>query len=135
MHGVVMAALRAGNQPGSDGHAVLKNLLDTISETVLPALLKEVATGKQLQSALTVFRMCKNKSTPLYTAALDCCIDARNADEIDQVMSECIQAELADINTYNLVVKAHSQGKRPDKAKALVDQMKKAGLTPNGATF
>jgi len=128
---IVQLALENGN----DAKKVIETLLSPLEENTQVTLLKSFASEKQLQSALAVLRAAPVKGSCLYNAAIDACVDCRSIDEAEMVMQEATQKGVADTITYNTIIKAYVQAKRPQDAKKGVQAMRNAGLQPNCVTY
>lgn len=114
---------------------VLKDLMAVTHEPAQVMLLKDLATRKQLPTALNVLRASPHKGTWLFNAAIEACIECRSIEDAEQVLAEAGQCRLADVTSYNMIVKAYSQMKKPQKARQAVEVMMASGLSPNGATY
>lgn len=128
---VVLAAIRSG----AAGAALLKGLLGATTETARVALLKGFGTSKQLPAALAVLRASPQTGACLYNATIDACIDCRSIEDAQQVMAEAVKSGVADTISYNTIIKAYLQAKRPREARQAVEDMKSVGLKPNCVTF
>jgi len=86
---------------------------------------------------MEVFRACPEKTASLYNALLDACIDAQELDAAERTMAEALAAGMADVVTYNTIIKKHLQRGDFQRARAAIETMRAAGgsLTPNSVTF
>jgi len=128
---VVEAALRSG------AREVLEMML-TATETGSSrqvAVIKSFAAERRLKDCFKVFEACPVKTSVLYNALLDACIDSSDVSAAEGVMRRATAAGLADIVTYNTMLKAHLQSGSSRRARATVETMRKAGVTPNVVTF
>lgn len=68
---------------------------------------------------------------------LDVCIDCKDMEAAEKLMSEAVAAEMADVVTYNTLIKKLLQCGDMERARAVIETMRAAGgpLTPNPVTF
>lgn len=100
------------------------------------SLVKSMAAGKRLADALAIFHACPaQRSANLHNALLDVCIECKNLEAAASVMSEATKAGVADVVTYNTMVKAHLQSGGLAGARKVVEAMRGAGLQPNCVTY
>jgi len=101
------------------------------------ALLKLFAAEHRLQEALAVFEACPEKSVYHYNALLDACTTCSGGDMkvAERIMEEAITAEVADVVTYNTIIKAHLRNSDTRRARAAIERMRAMGLAPNVVTF
>jgi len=129
---VAEAALRRGRK---DLLAQLMTSTAEASRQVL--LLKGLANQRRLADVKTVFDACPTKATCLYNALLDACVDCQDLDAAETIMSEAVTAGMADVVTYNTMIKKHVQRGDLGRARAAIETMRAAGgtLQPNCVTF
>jgi len=140
MHVIAMASIRSatpkeGEEKASGDLAELKDLLSVTSETAHTALIKQLGSGKQVGPVLAVLKCSQFRGTCLSNTAIEACVECRSIDEAEQVLAIAVKARVADIISYNLIVKAYAQTKKPQKALQIVEAMVAEGLSPNGATY
>jgi len=99
------------------------------------ALLKSFGAEHRLQEALAVFEACLEKSARLYNALLDVCMDCRDIEAAERIIKEACNAEMADVVTYNTLIKAHLRNNDLRRARSAMDMMRSAGFAPNCVTF
>lgn len=127
---VAEAALRSGRKD------VLKQLLSSMRDNApLVSLMKSFGADMRIKDALAIFWACPEKTTCLYNAAVDVCVECECHSAAQEVMDAATRAGLADIITYNTIIKAHLQGGNLRHARMAVKDMRNAGLQPNCVTF
>mmetsp|Transcript_129258 Transcript_129258/g.288998 ORF Transcript_129258/g.288998 Transcript_129258/m.288998 type:complete len:965 (-) Transcript_129258:64-2958(-) len=99
------------------------------------ALLKSFVIDKRLSDAFVVFEASSEKTTCLYNALLDACIDCGDLKAAERAMGDAAAMKLADVVTYNTIIKAHLQSGDLKRARAAMDTMRLSGLQPNCVTF
>eukprot|EP00448_Togula_jolla_P012347 CAMPEP_0170603432 /NCGR_PEP_ID=MMETSP0224-20130122/18909_1 /TAXON_ID=285029 /ORGANISM="Togula jolla, Strain CCCM 725" /LENGTH=998 /DNA_ID=CAMNT_0010928313 /DNA_START=100 /DNA_END=3092 /DNA_ORIENTATION=+ len=115
---------------------VLQRLMAASSETSRQvSLLKSFAADNRLEDAFHVFQACQQKTVTHYNALLDACADCQDTKAARRVFADAISAGLADVVTYNTIIKAHLQKGDLDSARAGLESMRAAGLTPTVVTF
>merc|ERR1719330_1619841 len=128
---VAEAALRQNRKD------LLKQLLHGTTEGPRRVLLlKSFANQRRLEDAKAIFDACPEKTACLYNALLDACVDA-DLNTAEKVMSEAITAGVADVVTYNTMIKRHVQRGDLRRAEAAIETMTAVGgnLAPNCVTF
>mmetsp|Transcript_31065 Transcript_31065/g.56495 ORF Transcript_31065/g.56495 Transcript_31065/m.56495 type:complete len:1046 (+) Transcript_31065:176-3313(+) len=127
---VADAALRCGKTD------VLAQLLAGTTETSkLVPLLKSFVVDGELSDALAIFAACPGKSPCLYNAMIDVCIDCKSMANAQRLMLAATQSGVADVVTYNTILKAHlAQGNVPEAHKT-IEAMRANNLQPNCVTF
>lgn len=118
---------------------LLESLLTTTSDcTKRVALIKHFTSESRLDDALAVFEACPEKAACLYNTIIDACIDCRQQGWIEaaqKILGEAVQAGVADIVSYNTIIKGHILAGKTQKAQETITLMKSAGLQPNCVTF
>jgi len=127
---VVDAALRRGST------TVLEQVLATFGDNSRHVgLLKRLSTERSLQDCVTVFKACTQKSACLYNTMIDVCIDFGDSHLAETYMAEATEAKVADVVTYNTIIKAHLRKGDMLRAREAMATMRELGLEPNGVTF
>mmetsp|Transcript_64432 Transcript_64432/g.155811 ORF Transcript_64432/g.155811 Transcript_64432/m.155811 type:complete len:1019 (-) Transcript_64432:83-3139(-) len=119
-------------------HELLQQLLQATSDQRRRvALLKAFGSEGRLRDAKAVFHACPEKTICLYNALLDACIDCNENEAAEQIMAEAIAANMADVVTYNTIIKKHLQRGHIQSARGVIEVMRSAGgdLSPNTVTF
>jgi pentatricopeptide repeat protein len=128
-HLVAGAALRQGKEE------LLQRLLAASTGPGPVALLKSFSSKQSCQHAFTIFEACPTKTTCLFNALLDVCIECGDSPAAEWAMKEATASGLADVITYNTSIKAHLQHGNHQKARATIESMRSAGFAPNVVTF
>mmetsp|Transcript_132906 Transcript_132906/g.284060 ORF Transcript_132906/g.284060 Transcript_132906/m.284060 type:complete len:962 (-) Transcript_132906:50-2935(-) len=124
------AALRCGRKD------VLSRLMASAAEGSRQiVLLKSFATDKRLDDALALFEASSEKTSWLYNAFLDACVECGDCTQAQCIMDELISKNIADAVTYNTMIKAHLVSGHPKRARETLTAMQSAGLKPNAVTY
>merc|ERR1719272_1733477 len=78
------------------------------------AMIKALGGERRLQDAIMVFRACPDLNSSLYNALLDACVECKDTEAAEQIMSEAVKLGKADVVTYNTLVKAHVRTGKAD---------------------
>uniref|UniRef100_A0A7S4VAR9 Pentacotripeptide-repeat region of PRORP domain-containing protein n=1 Tax=Alexandrium monilatum TaxID=311494 RepID=A0A7S4VAR9_9DINO len=116
---------------------VLEKLLDMAEHTRRVALLKSFGSEQRLADATAIFRACRDKSECLYNALMDACIQCQDMKAAKSIFEEAVAAGMADVVTYNTIIKTHLQAGNLPAARAVIEKMRSAGggCAPNVVTF
>mmetsp|Transcript_35468 Transcript_35468/g.101269 ORF Transcript_35468/g.101269 Transcript_35468/m.101269 type:complete len:1015 (-) Transcript_35468:46-3090(-) len=117
---------------------VLGRLLSSVSEPARQvALLKGFGERKHLADAMKVFQSCPEKTACLYNALLAACNFCEDAVAGRRVAAEAKAAGMADVVTYNTIIKYQLQHGDFEEALSTIQQMKSKGgaSAPNCVTF
>jgi len=129
------AALRCGR-----AH-LAKNLLDSSPSDVAKhiTMIRNCAAENNLQGAISVFDSLERSGVDLnsviYNTVLDACVECRDLKAAEAWMEQTKKAGMADVVSFNTLIKAHLQSSNFDKARSLMEEMRKDGLQPNRVTF
>jgi len=99
------------------------------------AMIKSLGAERRLQDAIMVFRACQDQNSSLYNALLDACVECKDTDAAEQIMSEAVKLGKADVVTYNTLVKAHVRTGKLKRAQNTMEVMRSQGMPPNRVTF
>merc|ERR1719316_513412 len=66
---------------------------------------------------------------------LDACVECRDLNAAGTWLERIKATGMADVVTFNTLIKAHLQNVTFDKARRLMEEMKKQGLPPNRVTY
>jgi len=99
------------------------------------AIIKSLGSERRLQDAMTVFRACPDLNSSLYNAVLDACVECKDTEAAEQIMSEAVRLGKADVVTYNTLVKAHVRTGKLKRAQNTMEVMRREGMPPNRVTF
>jgi pentatricopeptide repeat protein len=117
-------------------HDMLKQMLESNNDcTKRVALIKHFGSAGRLDEAFLIFRTFNTKGACLYNAIIDICIDGQRPATAQDMMEEAIHSGMADIVTYNTIIKAHLLAGKTAEAQETVKLMRTAGLEPNCVTF
>jgi pentatricopeptide repeat protein len=103
------------------------------------AMIKNCAAQKNLAGAVSAFSSLEKSgvdmNSVIYNTVLDACVECRDLHAAEAWMEQTKQAGMADVVSFNTLIKAHLQNKNFDKARALMAELKSVGLQPNRVTF
>jgi pentatricopeptide repeat protein len=115
---------------------ILKVLMAAVSSNwARIALIKTLSTQKQMPQAFAVFRACEEKTSCMFNALLDACINSGTTKDVAQVMQEAQESGMADIVSYNTYMKAQLKSGKTGEVQKVMASMRSAGLQPNQVTF
>lgn len=129
------AALRCGRSTLATG------LLDSSPSDVAKhiAMIRNCAAAGNLDGAVNVFETLKRNGTELnsviYNTVIDACVECNSLKAAEEWMIRTKEASMADVVSYNTLIKAQLANGRFDKVRQLMAEMKKDGLQPNRVTF
>mmetsp|Transcript_61849 Transcript_61849/g.109847 ORF Transcript_61849/g.109847 Transcript_61849/m.109847 type:complete len:941 (-) Transcript_61849:35-2857(-) len=123
------AALRLGRDD------VLVKLLKVCEDARKVGLIKSFGADGMLKEAKKIFEACPEKSACLHNAILDAAISSGDAASLDQALSDAQQVSVADVVTFNTIIKGHLQKGDLTRAKRALEDLKAAGLQANVVTF
>jgi len=117
---------------------VMEQMLKSAVESPkVVGLIKSFAGERRLADATAVFHACPEKTPCLYNTLLDACIDCQDMDAAERIMAEAVAANMADVVTYNTIIKKHLQHGQVKQARAVIEKMRSigGGFAPNAVTF
>jgi len=129
------AALRCGRDH------LAKNLLDSSPSDIAKhiTMIRNCAAEGNLQGAISVFESLKKSGVDLnsviYNTVLDACVECRDLRAAEKWMEETKDAGMADVVSFNTLIKAHLKNDNFEKARSLMEEMKQKNLQPNRVTF
>jgi len=129
------AALRCGR-----AH-LAKKLLDSAPSDVAKhiTMMRNCAAEGNLQGARAVFDTLQASGVDLnsviYNTMLDACVECRDLKAAEAWMEHTKQSGMADVVSFNTLIKAHLMNNHFDKARSIMAEMKKEGIQPNRVTF
>jgi pentatricopeptide repeat protein len=132
---LLSAALRCGRT------ALANSLLAASPSDVAKhlSMIQNCAHEKNLAGAVRVFESLKSSGVDLnsvvYNTVLDACVQCNDYVAADKWMEKTKAAGMADVVSYNTIIKAYLLDNRPTKARGVMDDMKKLGLQPNRVTY
>mmetsp|Transcript_43450 Transcript_43450/g.97868 ORF Transcript_43450/g.97868 Transcript_43450/m.97868 type:complete len:1003 (-) Transcript_43450:52-3060(-) len=102
-------------------------------------MIRKCATEGNLRGAMSAFDNLKQSGMELnsivYNTVLDACVECRDFTAAEAWMAEMKKAGMADVVSFNTLIKAHLMHNNFKKAWQLIEVMKKEGLAPNRVTF
>jgi len=126
---VVASALEVGRD------STLQDVTAAMADPSQMNLIKTAGSARGVAGAFSVFQACPVRTACHHNTLLDTCVERADIGTAEWVMEEARQAGVANVITYNTLVKAHLRAGSIMKARDAVAQMRKAGLKPNTVTF
>merc|ERR1719487_1105933 len=129
------AALKCGR------NHLANNLLSASPSDVAKhiTMIRNFASENNLKGAVSVFASLEQSGVDLnsviFNTVLDACVECRDLNAAEEWMARMKDAGMADVVSFNTLIKAHLQNGNFDKARCLMEEMKKDGLQPNRVTF
>merc|ERR1719410_505159 len=116
---------------------VLTQLICASEDLQQHNLVKALGSQNRLGHAFEVFHACPQKTASLYNALLDTCIACKDIKAAEEVMANVIDSGMADVATYNTIIKMHLQNGDTKRLRATIETMRAdgGGLAPNCVTF
>jgi len=71
----------------------------------------------------------------IYNTVLDACVECRDIQAAEEWMVQTKKAGMADVVSFNTLIKAYLQNEKFDKARSMMEEMRKENLQPNRVTF
>merc|ERR1719171_111292 len=121
--------------------SIAKDILDAAPTNVAKhiAMIRDCADKGNLDGAMSVFRTLEKSGAELthsmYNAVLDACVESRDLERAELWMKKMKNSRVVDVISYNTLVKAQVRAENFDKARALMEEMRAAGMEPNNVTF
>merc|ERR1719316_1000153 len=102
-------------------------------------MIRNFAAERNLQGAKSVFESLQRggveMNSVIYNTMLDACVECRDMKSAEAWMEQTRKEGMADVVSFNTLIKAHLQGGNFDKARSLMKEMKTQDLQPNSVTF
>jgi pentatricopeptide repeat protein len=124
------------------GRTALANTLLAVSPSDVAkhiSMIQNCASEKNLAGAINVFESLKRSGVDLnsvvYNTVLDACVQCTDFVAVEEWMEKTKKAGMADVVSYNTIIKAYLLDGRPTKARSVMDEMKKLDLQPNRVTY
>mmetsp|Transcript_116686 Transcript_116686/g.232635 ORF Transcript_116686/g.232635 Transcript_116686/m.232635 type:complete len:1034 (-) Transcript_116686:63-3164(-) len=116
---------------------IVTRLMAVAEDSQQHALLKSLGSQNRLGHARDVFNVCPEPTSSLYNSLLEACNASQDVRAAECVMQEATSSGLADVVTYNTMVKAYLQCGDLVRLRATVEAMRSQGgdLAPNCVTF
>jgi len=103
------------------------------------AMIGTCAKKGNLEGAFSIFSAVETAggelTRSLYNSVLDACVECRSLERAETWMQRMKNEGVADVVSYNTLIKSHLKAERYDKARNLMSEMKKAGCKPNHVTY
>jgi len=126
----------------SCGRSSLANLLLESSPSDVSkhlTMIQKCASENNLAGAVKVFESLEKSGIDLnsvvYNTVLEACVQCHEFSAAEKWMKKCKEAGMADVVSYNTLIKAQLLNKRSDKARALMQEMKQSNVEPNRVTY
>lgn len=126
---VAEAALRLGRKD------LLTGLLQECEDARRVGLLNSFGKEGRLEEAKQLLDACPTKSTCLHNALLNATLGCGDSKVLMTAIHEAESAGVADVVTYNTVIKGHLQRREIKSAKLVFKAMRASGLKPSVVTF
>merc|ERR1719456_164345 len=102
-------------------------------------MIRKCASENNLSGAMSIFNSLKTGGVELnsiiYNTVLDACVKCRDLKAAEDWMKQIQDAGLADVISFNTLIKAYLMQGDLGKARSIMDDMKNVGLQPNRVTF
>jgi len=103
------------------------------------AMIRTCAAKGNLDGAFSVFAGVESAhgelSHSLYNSVLDACVECRSLDRAETWMQRMKKEGVADVVSYNTLIKPQLKSERYDRARHLMSEMREAGCSPNHVTY
>lgn len=114
---------------------ILAKLLRDCEDARRVGLLKSFGKEGRLEDAKRLLEACPSKSTCLHNALLDATVGCGDSKVLETAILEAQNAGVADVVTYNTVIKGHLQQGDVASARRVFKAMRASGLKPSVVTF
>lgn len=129
------AALKCGRT--NLANDLLSNTPSDIAKHI--TMIRNFAAEHNLSGAKSVFESLERSGVEMnsiiYNTVLDACVECRDLKAAEAWMDRTQKADMADVVTFNTLIKAYLLNGNFGKARSLMEEMKKHGLQPNRVTF
>merc|ERR1719271_255042 len=102
-------------------------------------MIRNCASENNLKGAMGVFDSLEQSGVDLnsiiFNTVLDACVECRDLKAAELWMVRTKKAGMADVVSFNTLIKAYLQNGSFDKARSLVEELRQEGLEPNRVTF
>jgi len=103
------------------------------------AMMNQCASQRDVAGTMRIFRALQQQgvrmSSAMYNAVMDAWINCGNVQAAEDWMDDVRDAGMADLVSFNTLIKALVKTRALDKAHALLEQMREADIQPDIATF
>eukprot|EP00928_Gymnodinium_smaydae_P072521 TRINITY_DN55872_c0_g1_i1.p1 TRINITY_DN55872_c0_g1~~TRINITY_DN55872_c0_g1_i1.p1 ORF type:complete len:1146 (+),score=317.10 TRINITY_DN55872_c0_g1_i1:158-3439(+) len=132
---MMTAALRCGRSDLASG--LLEASPSDVAKHI--TMIRNCAAEGNLSAAVEVFEALKNSgvemNSVIYNTVIDACVECGDLRGAERWMKQTQDVGLADVVSYNTLIKAHLAGNHFNKARSLMEEMTKNGMQPNRVTF
>merc|ERR1719163_410014 len=117
--------------------SLVQCLFDTSRSDVAKhiVMIRKCASENNLQGAMSIFNSLKvggvEMNSIIYNTVLDACVKCNDLKAAEDWMRQIREAGLADVISFNTLIKAYLMHGNVGKARGVMDEMKKLGLQPN----
>jgi pentatricopeptide repeat protein len=132
---LMSAALSCGRE------SLVKSLVDTSKPDVAKniVMIRKCAGSNDLKGVMSIFNSLKESGVELnaivYNTVLDACVKCRDVKATEDWVKQMKEVGVLDAVSYNTLMKAHLMQGNLDKARGVMEDMKKSGLQPNRVTY
>lgn len=132
---VLDSALRCGRT------ALARELLNASPSNVAQhiTMIRKYASEGNLKGALEIFASLQRNMTDMnsiiYNSVIDACVECRDIEAAEYWMQQTRKAGMVDAASYNTLIKAQLAMGCFDKARCLLEDMKKEDIQPNRVTY
>lgn len=103
------------------------------------SIIRGCAAKGNLQEAMGIFRSLQASGAEmkqsLYNTMLDACVECRDWKQAESLMKQIEDAGIADVVTFNTLIKAYLRTENFDRARGLMSKMRRCGCAPNHVTY
>jgi len=118
---------------------VEKRMNSTTDVTKHITMIRNCAAQKDLEGAVNAFDSLQKTGVDLnpiiYNTVLDACVECQDLRAAEAWVEKSKNAGMADVVSFNIIIKAHLQTGNFEKVRCLMAEMVKQGFAPNGVTF
>merc|ERR1719352_1728657 len=108
---------------------VIKQILAVFREVPKHvALIKAVGANQGIKAAEAVFALCPEQNSVLHNAILDICVERGDVPASDRWMKVLVEKGMADMVTYNTLIKVHLSQRQFKRVHAVIEKMRQAGF-------
>jgi pentatricopeptide repeat protein len=102
-------------------------------------MIRRCAVEKNLSGAVSIFNSLKDAGAEMnsivYNTVLDACVKCDDLQAAEDWMRQTQEAGMADVVSFNTLIKAHLAQRNLPKARELMEHMKTLGFQPNRVTY
>lgn len=132
---LMQAALRCGRSQLASGF--LESSPADVAKHI--TMIRNCAAERNLPAAIAVFESLKKNAVEMnsviYNTVIDACVECRDLKAAEHWMKQTKEAGMADVVSFNTLIKAHLADGSFAKARGLMAEMTREGMHPNRVTF